>query len=104
MIAEYATLNRSAKLLPFTPPNEPLMENTRAHQKHQDLIIGNRWALIHCFKTVEKIYDLALIEVHGGENSAAKRVLHERTESFLGIQGGGAGSKTDASASCRQCH
>jgi hypothetical protein len=70
------------------------MENARAYQKHQDLIIGNTRALIHCFKTVEKIYDLALIEVRDrGENRAAKRVLHEGTESFLGIQSGGRAQK-----------
>lgn len=69
---------------------KPFMENARAHQKHQDLIVGDARALVHGLQAVQKAYDFLLIEVRdGGEHRAAKRVLHERTESLIGIEGSG---------------
>ena len=59
---------------------KPCMEYARAHQKHQDLIVGDSRALVHGLQAVQKAYDFLLIEVRdGGEHRAAKRVLHERT-------------------------
>src|SRR6266481_5199487 len=57
---------------------KPLMENARAHQKHQYLINGNARPLIHRFNAVEKINDLPPIEVwNGSKHVAAERVLHQ---------------------------
>jgi hypothetical protein len=61
------------------------VENTRAHQKHQDLIIGNACALIHGVQAVvQKAYDFSPIEVRDrGKNRAAEGVLQEGKESLL---------------------
>ena len=70
------------------------MESARAHQKHQDLIVGDARALVHGWQTIQKAYDFLLIEVRdGGKHWAAKRVLHERTESLIGIEGSGRAQK-----------
>src|SRR5215470_13467375 len=67
---------------------KPLMEDARADQKHENLIDSDARTLIHRIETVEEAYDLPLIEVRDrGKYGAAERVLHERTQSFLGIQG-----------------
>jgi hypothetical protein len=65
--------------LGFEPPSrrqmKPFMENARAHQKHQHLLIGNACALIHGVQAVQKTFDFSLIEVRNrGKNRPARKV------------------------------
>src|ERR1039457_5769992 len=67
------------------------MENARAHQKHQHLLIGNACALIHGVQAVQKTFDFSLIEVRnrGKHPARAKGALHERKESGAAVDGRG---------------
>src|SRR5215469_16560984 len=70
------------------------MENARAHQKHQDLVVGDARTLVHGLQAVQKAYYFLLIEVRDrGKHRTAKCVLHERTESLIGIEGSGRAQK-----------
>src|SRR5215813_10781920 len=66
---------------------EALLKNAGAYHGHQNLIVGNARAFIHCVQTVQKTDNLLLVEKRNcGKGWATKRVLHEGAEFLLWVQ------------------
>ena len=82
---------------------KPFMQDARAHENHQHLIVGNARAFIHRFQAVQKADNLLLIEEGDRlKHRPAQRILHKHAERSLGFRVAG-DSRMGASAGGRPC-
>ena len=67
-----------------------ILQDARAHQDHQDLIVSDPRTLVHRVQAVQKAYDLLLIEERNRtKNRAPQRVLHQNAKFLFRVQRSG---------------